>query len=285
MPHSDKSPTLSDGPIPIAVGGLGGSGTRVLADVLQRAGVFIGSDLSVALDNLWYAFLFGRRDIFVSDSAETDRLIALFFRQMSDPRPLSAAEIAMLDAVSLERLQHPRKKLDAWSRGFRAHAAQGAPAPNWGWKVPYTYILIERLLEWHPELRYVHMTRHALDMAYSANQKQLITWGPVFLNRDVTKSPADALAFWCAVHRRMERVSERFPDRVHHLDFDRLIRDPEAVLSETMHFLKRPVTANKLAELAARVRLPETVGRHMAGSLSDFRPEDLAYLGEIGHDT
>ena len=41
-----------------AIGGLGGSGTRVYADILQQAGIFIGNDLNRELDNLLFTRLF-----------------------------------------------------------------------------------------------------------------------------------------------------------------------------------------------------------------------------------
>jgi hypothetical protein len=39
-------------PDPIVIGASGGSGTRVIARVLQRADVFMGSDLNAAVDSL-----------------------------------------------------------------------------------------------------------------------------------------------------------------------------------------------------------------------------------------
>jgi len=42
---------------PIVIGGTGGSGTRLVAEILQAAGVFIGKELNYALDALPYARL------------------------------------------------------------------------------------------------------------------------------------------------------------------------------------------------------------------------------------
>jgi len=50
----------SDG---IAIGGVGGSGTRLVAGALAAAGYFIGYDLNEASDNLTFSLLFVRREI------------------------------------------------------------------------------------------------------------------------------------------------------------------------------------------------------------------------------
>lgn len=277
-----SEPTRKAGP-PVAVGGLGGSGTRVAASVLQTLGLFIGGELNHALDNLWYAFLFGRRDILVADPAETDALIYLFRRQMSDPRPLDAAERRLLEGLGRTRAQHGEAHLEAWADSFVAYGETGTPAPDWGWKVPYSHILIDRLLEAMPDLRYVHMSRHALDMAYSRNANQVRYWGPILLDSDAVNTRAAALSFWCAVHRRMKWVAQRFPGRVHFLDYDALIDEPRQVLQHLLAFLGRPQAPDALDALAAGIAKPKTVGRYRSGSLNDFSRADLEYLEGLGY--
>ena len=53
---------LLDGPV--AIGGVGGSGTRVVAEVLKCLGFYLGSLLNSSLDNLWFTLLFKRPDWF-----------------------------------------------------------------------------------------------------------------------------------------------------------------------------------------------------------------------------
>jgi hypothetical protein len=45
---------------PVAIGGLGGSGTRIVAEMLAAGGVYIGEDLNDALDNQWFTLLMKR---------------------------------------------------------------------------------------------------------------------------------------------------------------------------------------------------------------------------------
>ncbi len=264
---------------PIAAGGVGGSGTRIVARILQDLGLFIGADLPGSLDTLWYALLFGRRDVLLDDDARLAELAGLFARQMSDPRPLDAAETALVrDLADRPRHQHDRPALQDWADSFIAHGETGRPQPLWGWKVPYTFVLIDRLLPLWPELRYVHIVRDGRDMAFSKNQNQLGKWGPVYLNRNVEIGPPDALSYWCAVHRRMERVAARHPGRVHFLSFEKLLAEPLSVLPDLCRFLGADPSPEQVAKLAARVEKRDTQGRYRDHDTSGFRAEDLAYL-------
>ena len=49
---------------PIIIGGIGGSGTRVIAEILTLLDVYLGRALNKSLDNLWFTALFKRRDLF-----------------------------------------------------------------------------------------------------------------------------------------------------------------------------------------------------------------------------
>lgn len=263
---------------PIAVGGVGGSGTRVIANILQYCGIFIGSDLLPSNDTIWYAALFGRRNVLLDDDEELRALGELFFRQMADPTPLSPAELTRLRSLEeMPRHLHGPKIIHEWLEGFIAHCATAAPVERWGWKVPYTHVLIDRWLAWHPTLKYVHVTRNGLDMAYSQNQNQLGKWGPIFLNREVEIGPRDSLKFWCAVQRRVARIGARYPDRVLQISFDRLIRDPVPEIDVLLRFIGADLTAAQKDELASSIVPPETVNRHKAHDISALDPEDVAY--------
>jgi hypothetical protein len=268
----------------IAIGGIGGSGTRVPATILKRLGVYIGDELSPAKDNLWYALLFGRRDILLTDPAAFEAVAELFCRTMSRPAPLTPADRDLLAGLAAQhRIQHAPDDLTAWADSFAARADGGSAWPDaWGWKVPYTYVVIDRLLARDPALKYVHMARNGADMAFSRNQMQLAKWGPVFLNRDVEVGPRDALSFWCAVHRHVARVTAHNPDRILHLSFDALVEDPQGQLDRFYDFLGIAPTPAQRDEFAGFVRRPKSLGRHRDHDLSVFRAEDLEYLAAIG---
>ncbi len=45
---------------PVVIGGVGGSGTRVVAAILSTLGFHLGNDLNESMDNLWTTLLFKR---------------------------------------------------------------------------------------------------------------------------------------------------------------------------------------------------------------------------------
>ena len=47
----------------VAAGGVGGSGTRLVAELLRGLGLQMGSDLNVSLDTRWFTLLFKRLEI------------------------------------------------------------------------------------------------------------------------------------------------------------------------------------------------------------------------------
>src|SRR5690348_1121191 len=100
---------------PVAIGGVGGSGTRVVASFLQMLGYFLGDDLNSELDNLWFTLLFKRRSIFLESEADFRSLASLFFARMSGSTTVLSdrqRETVFLQARQ-DRLQHPRDWLIA----------------------------------------------------------------------------------------------------------------------------------------------------------------------------
>jgi hypothetical protein len=72
-------PPLGPQPAPfVVVGGVGGSGTRLVATCLQRLGVRIGPDLNESLDNLFFTLLFKVRPLKTNQS--TTSLPRFFLR-------------------------------------------------------------------------------------------------------------------------------------------------------------------------------------------------------------
>lgn len=261
-----------------SIGGVGGSGTRVVAGMLKELGYFIGGDLNSANDNLWYVLLFNRRCALL-DSEFTDRLIDLFFQQMQSPRELEPIEREEIFAIAADnRIQHSKADLNAWAESFVNHKTA---AEKWAWKVPPTHVLVDRMLAKFPSLRYVHVVRDGRDMALSKNQNQLKTWGPVFLSRDVQATPRDSLAYWCAVHRRLDELAAKWPGRIHYLNYDRMLSDPETVLRAMFSFLECAVSEQMLSRFCDRIQPPSSIGRGQEILEDAFAPEDLLFLKEF----
>lgn len=70
---------------PVVIGGIGGSGTRIVAEILSRWGFYIGNDLNKFNDKLLYTLLFKRPKWYYKNChnhKEVNRGINLFHKIM-----------------------------------------------------------------------------------------------------------------------------------------------------------------------------------------------------------
>ena len=273
----------SSSAIPVAVGGVGGSGTRVVANLLRHAGYFVGDDLNRPLDNLWFALFFTRASIL--DDPRFGEIVDLFSARMSDPAfRADERSVALLDYLIERQAAHrPADWLQERRRSFLRPSQSTQDA--WGWKAPNTHMVIDRLLERLPTLRYVHVMRNGLDMAFSSNQRQVGLWSGYMLGREAVPGPRDSLAFWCAVHRRIEALSERFPGRIMLVNFDSLCQNPAVAGRNIMTFCRRDMAESEFNGFVESVLVPRSTGRFRDQSFADFDPDDVAYVGSLGFPT
>jgi hypothetical protein len=210
---------------PIAIGGVGGSGTRVIAEILHAQGIYLGDDLNAASDNLWFTLLFKRAELFPDDNnlGEMNQGCDLFVKVMmqaqdfgQDVEPfLTLQDRGFLNRLAAEdRLQHPKewlkRRVDSIHLKFSGQQGDSTGDDRWGWKEPNSHFFVPYLKSRIPELRYIHVVRHGLDMAFSKNQNQLAFWGERLLGRPVdVNDPSDSLSYWC--RRLTETEQPRWP--------------------------------------------------------------------------
>lgn len=280
---------------PVAIGGVGGSGTRLVARLLSDLGYFTGADLNESNDNLWFTLLFKRREILDAGEDELARLVAIFRGAMSDPSPLSTADLEWIDRLAdADRPAHEAGWLRERARSLarwmseRGAGADGAPAriERWGWKEPNTHVVIDRLAPLLPGIRYIHVVRNGLDMAYSSNQAQLHLWGPSFLGLEtVDSSPRLSLRYWHVVHRRVLELGRRLGDRFLLLSYDRLCAEPAAGLDTFLRFLAAEPDPATRDRLLAQIQPPPSAGRFRLHPPSDLDPDDVAFARHLGFAT
>lgn len=270
---------------PVAIGGIGGSGTRLIAALLIELGYFLGADLNGSLDNLAYTLLFKRPAVLELDHAGFEQLLAIFIAGLMGEPITDSATVALLRSIADEARQpeFPREwfheRADALIRGH------GMPVrEHWGWKEPNSHLVMDRFLAAIPELKYLHLMRNGLDMAYSANQTQLRFWGPLLLGRPIQLNPADALKYWRAAHERILGLQRRMPSRVLILDYDRFCALPEQELSRLLEFLGRSVALEDWQQLITKVDPPSSIGRFKRYGLDRLDPDDVAFVAGLGYD-
>jgi hypothetical protein len=277
---------------PVAIGGIGGSGTRLIAQILRQLGYYMGDDLNAANDNLWFTLLFKRTELRASGIKENDfkendfdQAVRVFRKVMSERSLLTADEVVFVRRLAaVDRPHHRvawlRHRAESLLRSTRCHREDGL----WGWKEPNTHVLLDRLEAAFPGMKYIHVMRNGLDMALSKNQNQLRLWGRYFFGaEDYAVSPRWSLKYWCLVHRRIVRLGEqRMREKYMLLNYDAFCAAPQEHLRHLLRFLDLAVSKSTEASLAALVWRPSSIGRFKQYDPYQFDPEDLECIKSFG---
>jgi hypothetical protein len=283
---------------PVAIGGLGGSGTRIFAASLRNAGFAIGSKLNAPLDNLWFTILFKRRawSRNLPDPADIAISVDLFQRAMTTGLAgnMTAKEADMLDTLASDLApKGPWKcgaqtvQADSLIRSGLQAGGQGQP---WGWKEPNTHLFLPQLNEKIDGLRYIHVVRGGLDMSFSKNTWQADNWAHHYgLERPNGGSdPVHQLRYWIAANRRaIDYGQQHMADRFMVMDYDDFCAHPDVHWPRLQRFLGKPSNTPISDGFIAQT----SIGRSRTMDLSIFPNELLAacralqeevdYLGKV----
>lgn len=220
-------------PGPYIIGGTGGSGTRVLARIVRRGGLFIGTNLNDSED----ALDFGEY---------SDRWINVWWgRGASAALPAPPPEMIL----DLQRV-------------LQQHVAPLTTARAWGWKEPRSLFLLPF---WHrqlPTLKFVHVIRDGRDMAYSSNQNQVRKHGHVLVERtDLEASePVRAMALWSRLNLWAADYGEtRLRTQYLRIWFEDLCRQPVPTIARLLAFFGLSGAVEPIAQL--EVAPPSSLGR------------------------
>lgn len=272
---------------PVAIGGIGGSGTRVIAGILQDLGYYLGDDLNDSLDNLWFTLLFKRRSLWppAHHQDEIDHLASLFLNLMTARQTIGEAEIRLLEICIAEITEeHPlpwrQQRYERILRAMQETAHQ--EVARWGWKEPNTHILLPGLKNSISDLKYVHVMRHGVDMALSANQNQLKLWGEAVLGRQILVGPGDSLRYWCETHKTLQIIEKEMDANLLLLNFDKFCEDPGNGLQALASFLEIKLEVTIKDQLCSKIQPPESLGRYQQADKALFEEEDLEFVREMG---
>jgi hypothetical protein len=286
---------------PVIIGGVGGSGTRVVAEIISRLGFYIGDDLNPAKDNLWFLLLFKRPRWF--RRARHDKIkiftgLSLLSKAMLHQTGPAWPELRFLIRAVLEislfghNYKGDGRGLWPFVRAWNMVARQPKMTLNqsrWGWKEPNSHIYLEYLAAYFSNIKYIHTIRHGLDMAFSENQQQLYNWGPI-LGHELPKSksdePAASLKYWIKSNRRVMEIGAKLGDQKFLVvNFDRLCLSPKSEIQKIVSFLNIGPGAENLAALGRIPQRPKSLGRYRAHNISQFDPADLNELENLGFST
>ena len=301
----EKAKFLDPG-APVVLGGMGGSGTRLAAEIVERLGFYLGSDRNAEKDNLWFTLLFKRlrwlQKIERSDPRQIEVGLRAFTKAMLGQGVFSLAEMELIFRSAAEMTVFGQnafcvgRGIWPWLRvQSMLAAAEALPIENvrhfhgWGWKESNSHIYIEHLLRHFPAMKYIHVLRHGVDMAFSPNQNQLFTWGPLFCvsapRGDHTKWPAAALKYWVRSNLRALEIGHRAgSDRFLCLNYDRLCAEPTNEIRRLVEFIGVDLSQKDFLALCALPRRLDSHGRYLQRDCRVFDCEDIDAVREMGFD-
>jgi len=280
---------------PVVIGGIGGSGTRVVAEILLRFGFYLGDDLtSTARDNLWYTLLFVRQNWYYKNRNNKQAIytgLSLLSKAMITKRIPSPPELEFLRqaVVPLRGSRSFRPVIKRFKQAWKmpiADSHKELDYVGWGWKEPNSYLLIRDMAEYFDNFKYIHVIRHGLDMAFSGNQRQLFRWGPLY-GVEIPKSPSGvpvaSLRYWVKANRYALRAGKKLGhEKFLLVNFDQLCKSPESEIQKIISFLKISPSREVYEEALSISKEPESIGRYRDHNLNQFDSDDLSALQRLG---
>jgi sulfotransferase family protein len=233
-------------PGPNIIGATGGSGTRVVARIVRRGGMFIGTNLNASED----ALDFGNY---------SDRWINM----------LAASRTPALSPTARAEMIHDLQQ------ALENHLASLDPTVRaWGWKEPRSIFLLPFFDSQFPQMKFLHVIRDGRDMAYSTNQNQLTKHGSSLLDPTEMEAsqPVRSIALWSRLNLRTAHYGETvLRTRYLRVRFEDLCRQPVQTIIRIFDFFELSGEVEQIARL--EVRPPDSLGR--------WRTEDSETLVEL----
>lgn len=285
---------------PVVAAGLGGSGTRVVSDLLTQAGFYLGHDLNPAGDNLWFTILFKHPHWLPPHSPpnheEIEAAFGLFEKLMIGKTGLDRSQLEYyFKAVHRYYLQSPRElPQNVLSMVNDRMKCVKKPCPmdlsrviGWGWKEPNSFIYLPYLHRYFTRMKFIFVIRHGLDMAF-VHRGQYRVWSRFFqLDRqdgwDRFPVPRKKLDFWLAANRyALEHGKRLLGDRFLVVDFDTLCQEPKDTVDRLVDFMELPRTVDR-EKLYGIPKAPASRERYKKEDISVFTRWQLDGVRELGY--
>ncbi len=255
---------------PVIVGGVGGSGTRVVTEVMKRAGYFMGDDLNLSNDNMQLAGYFPKFRRLIQNNETLFEKISRTPLKMIRGRE-NFKQTFIHNALS----KFENNMYSDWAHLSRQNTL-------WGWKIPANFVILDILADHFKGIIYIHTIRHGLDMSYSNNQNQLYNWGNYYgVPFQTLPLPKAALNYWIGANKKaIKQARELLNNRFLLLNFDQLCLNPEREIQKLIEFLE--CTDANIHNLSDIIKIPKTMGRYKDKDLSIFSKDELEEVEKLG---
>ena len=268
----------------VVVGGLGVSGTRVIADILSIGGIFMGSDVNKENDCLLFTRLFKNPAWYAKATPDLIQQQVEIFQKCFTDLPLTKREEKILRKTIQSNL--------LIETPLTYNPVQSIPPTfkHWGWKEPNSHIYLEHIAAVFEKIKYIHVVRHGLDMAYSENRQQLENWGKLLydisLPKDQAQFPVAQLNYWLKSNKStIESGQSLLGDRFYVCNYDSLCMHPHEEVPKIFKFLDLKLDASVIKEAINVPKVSTSSKRYMDKDLSIFSKEQLEGVQQMGFET
>ena len=272
-----RLPTLS----PIVVIGMHRSGTRLLVNILDKLGVFMGADRQGDAESVTFMLI---------NEAILHQCGAFWSEPMSAHFMLAQPEVTAEIAASVRAALDGQFERYAGPTGPRLTANEAESRP-FGWKDPRNTFTLPVWKQVFPRLRAIHIARHGVDVAASLARRHgealraatgESTPSALTVIRDhalgVLSSRrgwtlAEALTMWEQYVEKAREECAALGERALEVRYEDLLLEPQKVIPALAAFCCVPTSAQQAAGLAGLAQ-----GRAFA-----FRrkPELVAFAGSV----
>lgn len=236
---------------PLVIAGTGGSGTRVVRDLLEKSGVFMGLRESAAGDAHAFVPFF---EHYIPELLRHTQTID--YTQSSIGRSFWM-ELRNAFVDCLEKFVLP---------------IETAPL-LWGWKNPRAIYFLPIIHDIFPDFTFFHMVRDGRAMALSKNQNQAKKYYELLYGNGIDNISLCSGRMWSDINCSVRLWAEKtLPDKYEIIRFEDLCRNPDRVCGklEKCLNLEIPDSARKL------IKSPSTLERWKDISIHDLNDIEKA---------
>jgi Sulfotransferase family len=237
---------------PIVVIGMHRSGTRLLVEILDRLGVFMGADVQADSESVTFMGI-NEQILHQCGAFWSEPMSAHFLLAQADAARQLAANAGEALAAQLQTYAGP----SGWQLGTDPNKLR-----PFGWKDPRNTFTLPVWRHVFPNLRTLHVVRHGVDVAASlarrhAEALRAATGEPVpsalTVIRDHTLGVlssrrgwtlAEALTMWEQYVEKAREESAALGERALEVRFEELVAQPMTVIPAIAEFCRVPTPTN-----------------------------------------
>ncbi|WP_376695245.1 sulfotransferase family protein [Wenzhouxiangella sp. EGI_FJ10305] len=257
---------------PVLAIGRGGSGTRLLADLLLGCDVFLGNSLNGSKDSIEWV----------------DLIYELSIKSLH-------AKNKNPESFWIEELRERARNILEQAGVYKSLHANG-----WGWKLPESMLVLETLIEAFPNARVIHLTRHPVSSSFRRTHMTSRMNNPVgratllraYSDLDWQEDPATDsdyrrnLASWKFQMEKVRELRPKLANRYLQVRYEDLCSNPYKAREEIVDFLNINQSTGEegLPKINVKRMVPCDIDDRRAKEVWDYCRETAAEFGYYSRD-